>query len=127
MGKHGPQKGTQYKPTLEKAKAREALRAIVLREIDAMTAAQIANAKGLNYLVARNRTTGKFEKVTSELLEKWQGSPDDMPEIIEVWQKDPSTHAYAYLLDQTIDRAAQPMKVGGEEGGPVEHVFRWQK
>jgi hypothetical protein len=113
----GPKKGTKYAPTIAKEAARDALRQIVLREMDAMTAAQIAHAKGLNYLVARNKTTGKFEKVTEELLTKWQASPDDMPEIIEVWQKDPSIQAYTDLMNRAIDKPAeqlQEIKLTGE-------------
>ena len=117
MGLRGPQKGRKYRPTIAKEQAREALRQIVLREMDALIGAQVANAKGLSYLVARNKRTGKFEKVTGEMLEKWQRSPDNMPEVVEVWQKDPSVQAFTDLMNRAIDKPAeqlQEIKLTGE-------------
>lgn len=106
MGLRGPRKGAKYKPTITKEAAREALRAIVLREIDSMTAAQIAHAKGLKYLVTRNKKTGKFERVTKERMEHLLTHPesDDDLETIEVWDKDPSTPAFTDLLNRALDK-----------------------
>lgn len=105
---------------------REAVRQTVFAHMDALMAAQIAHAKGLSYLVARNRLSGKFEKVTGEMLEAWQKNPEDMPAIIEVWEKDPSIQAFTDLMNRAIDKPADQVKVTGADDGPVEHVFRWQ-
>lgn len=107
MGLRGPRKGTKYKPTLDKEKAREALRAIVLREMDSMTAAQIAHAKGLKYLVVRNAKTGKFERVTKERMEQLLDSKDDELERVEVWDKDPSVQAFTDLMNRALDKPAE--------------------
>lgn len=114
MGKRGPKPGAKYKPTLTKEAAREALRQIVLRDMDKLVAAQIANAQGLKYLVARNAKTGKFERITPEMLDV---ADDNMHERIEVWEKDPSVQAFSDLMNRAIDKPAdqvQEIKVTGE-------------
>ncbi len=127
MGLRGPQKGAVYAPTIAKEQAREALRALVLREMEAMTSAQIAHAKGLSYLVARDKSTGKFERVTAEQLQAWETSPDEAPTVIEVWQKDPSIQAFTDLMNRALDKPAEQMRVTGADDGPVEVRFSWQK
>jgi hypothetical protein len=113
MGARGPKKGTVYKPTLDKAQAREALRAVVMEHMTEMTAAQIAHAKGLKYLVARNVKTGKFERVTQAMLD---AADEQQMERIEVWEKDPSVQAYTDLMNRTLDKPAEQvdMHVTGE-------------
>lgn len=59
-----------------------------------MTESQVANAKGLKFLVARDEKTGKFEKVAS-------GGT-------EIWDKDPSTQAYQTLMAYYIDLPGKP-------------------
>lgn len=117
----GRPKGRKDNKTLTKELGREALRAMVLAELQPMTDAQIANAKGISYLVYRNRKTGKFERVKS--LE----AVDQEQETIEVWEKDPAIQAYTDLMNRALDKPAEQVKVTGEDGGPVEHVFRWQR
>jgi hypothetical protein len=112
-GKRGPKPGTKYKPTLEKEAAREALRAIVLAEMRDLVAAQIANAKGIKYLVVRSKRTGKFVRVAEGAAKVLQDSDE---EIIEVWEKDPSVQAFTDLLDRAIDKPQpqkQELKVSG--------------
>jgi hypothetical protein len=104
----GPAKGTKYGPnasTISKEAAREALRQVVLGHMESLVAAQVANAKGLNYLVTRNKATGKFEKVTQERMEQLLTSEDaDELERIEVWQKDPSVQAFTDLMNRALDK-----------------------
>ena len=90
-------------------------------------AAQIANAKGLKYLVARNAKSGKFDRVTPAMLEAWEKDPDAMPAMIEVWDKDPSIQAFTDLMNRALDKPAEQVKVTGADDGPIEHVFRWQR
>lgn len=121
MGKRGPQKGAIYKPTMDKAQAREALRAVVIKHMREMVDAQVANAKGLKYLVARNAKTGKFERVTEAML---NAADDQQLERIEVWEKDPSVHAFADLLNRAIDKPIEMVEMTGKDGGPL--VVKWQ-
>ncbi len=122
----GKPKGTKNVSTITKEQAREALRQVVLQHIDAMLSAQIAHATGLKYLVTREKKTGKFIRVTEAMARVKMGAPDT-EEIIEVWEKDPSVQAFTDLLNRALDKPAEQVKVTGEDGGPVEHVFRWQK
>ena len=102
----GPKPGAVYKPTRDKAIAREALRAIIDREMEAMTEAQIKHAKGIKYLVKRAVQGGKFEKVGADDLDAVLAAQDEGRVILEVWDKDPSIQAFSDLMDRHLDRAA---------------------
>lgn len=117
-------KGRKRPQTLEKEAARELVRRLVTDALTPLLQAQIANAQGLKYLVTRDKKTGKFIRVTEAMAKAKQGQDE---EIIEVWEKDPSVQAFTDLLNRALDKPAEQVKVTGEEGGPVEHVFRWQK
>jgi len=106
----GRPKGAQ---TLEKEALRELVRQRVAKELGPMVDAQIANAKGIKYLVVREKATGKFKRVA----ENAAASLDPEEEIIEVWEKDPSVQAFTDLLNRTIDKPAeqlQEIKLSGE-------------
>ncbi len=98
----GPKKGAKYAPTLSKEAARDALRQIVLEHIGEMTAAQIAHAKGLSYLVGRDKV-GKFKKLTSEEAELALAGESEYT-LIEVWAKDPSVQAFTDLMNRALDK-----------------------
>jgi hypothetical protein len=93
----GRPKGPQ---TLEKEAAREIVRQRVYKAIKRLTDAQISNATGIKYLVVRERKTGKFLRVGKGRAEAV--NPEE--EIIEVWEKDPSVHAFTDLMNRAIDR-----------------------
>lgn len=98
----GKPKGYKAPTTLTKEAAREALRLIVLREMESLTAAQIAHAKGLSYLVGRDKT-GKFKKLTSVEAEKALAGASDYT-LVEVWEKDPSVQAFTDLMNRALDK-----------------------
>ena len=101
----GPKKGTKHASTYTKEQAREALRQIVLAEMQDLASAQIANAKGLKYLVTRNAKSGKFERVTKERMEALLEAGDsETLETIEVWDKDPSVQAFTDLMNRALDK-----------------------
>jgi len=111
----GPKKGAKYAPTITKEQAREALRQIVLREMEGLTAAQIAHAKGLSYLVGRDKA-GKFKKLTSEEADKALAGESDYT-LVEVWEKDPSVQAFTDLMNRALDKPKeqeQEIKLTGE-------------
>jgi len=116
----GPEKGVKYAPTLAKEAAREALRQIVLREMEGLTAAQIAHAKGLSYLVGRDKA-GKFKKLTSEEADKALSGESEYT-LVEVWEKDPSVQAFTDLMNRALDKPK-------EQEQEIEHRgeirFRW--
>ena len=108
--------------TLSKELARNVLRERILAEMGPMTDAQIAHAKGLKYLVTRDKKTGKFIRVTEAMARvKVLASTE---EIIEVWEKDPSVQAFTDLLNRALDKPAeqeQSLAVSGEL------VISWKK
>lgn len=109
----GAKKGQKLASTLSKEAAREALRSIVLEHMREMTAAQIAQAKGLRYLVVREKASGKFLRV-SESMAKLAESE----ERIEVWEKDPSTQAFTDLMNRALDKPKeqeQEIKLSGDD------------
>lgn len=100
----GKPKGYKAPATLTKEAAREALRQVVLEEMRDMTAAQIAHAKGLKYLVARETKTGKFTRLTQEQTEKILAGETDEFAFIEVWEKDPNVQAFTDLMNRALDK-----------------------
>ena len=107
----GRKKGYKEKQTISKEIAREQLRQLVLAELKPLAEAQIKHAKGISYLVYREKKGGKFTKVTAEDAEdvfKREGlSKDKGGVIIEVWEKEPSVQAFTDLMNRAIDKPAE--------------------
>lgn len=120
----GPKPGSVHQSTLDKAAAREALRAVVIRHMEDMLAAQIAHAKGIKFLVARSKAGGKFERVTEAELDSILAGQDDDRVVLEIWDKDPSVPAFTDLLNRALDKPSEHVEVTGAEGGPL--VLKWQ-
>jgi hypothetical protein len=114
----GPAKGTKYAPTISKEMAREALRQTVMQHMPEMVQAQVAHAKGLTYLVRRDKGSGKFVRVTADMLDKQ--SDDD---VIEMWTKEPNVPAFTDLLNRALDK---PKEQEQEHKIDAEVTFRWQ-
>jgi hypothetical protein len=104
----GRPKGSKNKSTLDKELLREQLRAIVAESLRPMTDAQVANAQGIKYLVARNKRTGEFKKLSEAEAILKMGQESDS-EIIEVWEERPNVQAFTDLMNRTLDK-------------PTEHV-----
>lgn len=103
----GPKKGAKYKPTIMKEAARDALRQIVLADMRELVDAQLAQAKGLKYLVTRDRHSGKFIRVTETMAKAKQDADDRETDTIEVWEKDPSIQAFTDLMNRALDKPAE--------------------
>lgn len=96
----GPKKGAKYAPTLTKAEQRESHRRVIDQHVGELLEAQIQHAKGLKYLVTREKS-GKFVRVTEAMAKSRLGSEDF---IVEVWEKDPSTQAFSDLMNRAYDK-----------------------
>jgi hypothetical protein len=83
----GRKRGTRWPSTIAKEQARELVRQAITQELQPLLEAQIANAKGIRYLVVRDKRTGKFLRVTKAMARARLGRDE---EVIEVWEKDPS-------------------------------------
>lgn len=84
-----------------------------------MHLAQIANATGVHYLVVRDKGTGKFLRVAEDAAKKLK--PNE--EIIEVYEKDPSVHAYSDLMDRTLGKPKQEFEHSGEVNVNVTEIL----
>lgn len=108
--------GIKQQATISKEQAREALREIVLKHMDDLVSAQVAHAKGLKYLVARDKDTGKFAKITKDQYDALLTGEGDAFVGLEVWEKDPSTQAFTDLMNRTLDKPkeqVQELQVSG--------------
>jgi len=57
----------------------------------------------LKYLVVREKSTGKFVRV-SEGMAKAKEKLKPNEEVIEVWEKDPSIAAFIDLMNRALDK-----------------------
>lgn len=117
----GKKPGTKHAATYTKEQAREALRQHVLEEMRELVSAQVSNAKGLKYLVTREKGTGKFIRVTEAMAKAKQGQTE---EIIEVWEKDPSVQAFTDLMNRALDK---PKEQEQAIDAKVEMIITWQR
>lgn len=113
----GRKVGSKLAKTISKEQAREALRTIVTEHLRPLIEAQVSNAKGLHYLVVREKTTGKFLRVGEAGARGLK--PNE--ELIEVWEKEPSVPAFTDLMNRTLDKPMeQPFEVKVEEQHTLE-------
>ena len=106
---------------LEKEAARAMLRQMVTANLGPMVQAQIANAQGIKYLVAREKKTGKFKKLSEAEAIIDMGQESDT-EVIEVWEERPNVQAFTDLLNRTIDKPIE--QVNADVKG--DFVIAWK-
>lgn len=105
----GKPKGTKNAATISKEVAREILRQRVLKDMEPMVAAQIANAQGISHFMLRDPKTGKFERITDpdqiQAALNAEGATEGSSYYI--WTKDPSVQAFTDLMNRAIDKPAE--------------------
>lgn len=103
-------KGHKTQKTLSKEAGRELLREMVMAQMQPMVDAQVANAMGLQFLVIREKKSGKFVKRVTEAQGKITLRPEH--EVVEIWGKDPSVQAFTDLMNRTLDKPKeQPLEI----------------
>ena len=95
----GMPKGHVTGPVRDRMAAREHLVQRIIADLDPLLDAQLANAKGLKYLVKRDSRSGKFERIGPEGV--------DGEGVIEVWEKDPNVTAFVDLMDRGLGKVVQ--------------------
>lgn len=100
---------------MEKALVREETRKYIQQHMPAMLRSQIAHAIGIGHVYTRD-AKGKFARIVDEAEMERLLSEGDEGSDYWIFAKDPSVHAFAVLLDRTLDQAPKPveMKVTGE-------------
>jgi len=81
----------------------------VSAELDPLLDAQIANAKGIEYLVARDPKSGKFTPVEDK---------GRIADATEIWLKQPNVQAFTDLLNRALDKPKeqeQEIKLTGDD------------
>lgn len=97
-------KGKPWPSTLAKELVREKMRQFVNDHLLEMFEAQVAQAKGLKYLVVRDQF-GKFTRIPDDITpEAFDELLETPAAVIEVWVKDPSTQAFTDLVNRAIDK-----------------------
>ncbi len=113
-GKGGRPKGSITAQTASERATKEQMR-LQLRELVAaafkpLVDAQIANAQGIKFLVARDKV-GKFSRISEEELKAILDGQDSNRVLIEVWDKDPSVQAFTDLMNRAIDKPIEPVEM----------------
>ena len=88
-----------------------------------MIYAQIEAAKGIKYLMAREKRGGKFVPVTEDMAKAIAEGQDTQHELMEVWEKPPSTQAFSDLLDRSLDKPAQSVALAVTLGSKADRVL----
>lgn len=127
----GKPKGYKAAATIDKEAQRELVRHLVSAQLTPLVTAQIRNAMGIGHLMLRDEETQRFERVVTT------GDPLKDEAIIDaavstgracwIYLKDPSVQAFSDLLNRALDKPAEQVKVTGDDGGPVRHIFSWKK
>jgi len=120
VAKDGTKRGRPK--TWDAIKAHERLRTLVMESMDSMTQAQISAAEGVKYLVARNKKGGKFTHLTEEGAKRILSGEDSENEIIEEWEKVPSTPAFTDLMNRVLGKPAET--VNTDVKGDI--TIKWQ-
>jgi len=91
-----------------------------MAHLDEMVSAQVAHAKGLKYLVTRDAKTGKFTRVSREMMDKLlEAGDEDALARVEVWEKEPSVQAFTDLLNRALDKPKEQEQEIRHAGGLV--------
>jgi hypothetical protein len=119
-------KGYKTRQAITKEQAREALRQIVIREMDDLVAAQLTNAKGLRHTFMRDKS-GKFVLLTDPKDIEAALNSGEEGKYYWTFTKDPSVQAFTDLMNRALDKPAEQVKITGDDDGPIRHVFSWVK
>lgn len=107
----------------DRESARVILQGLIYADLRPLVEAQLANAKGIKYLVTRQKKTGKFIRVTEAMarLKSDKKPGDDDEEIIEVWEKDPSVYAFTDLINRILGKPVEAIELQVPEGITIRH------
>src|SRR5262245_16157132 len=105
----GRRKGFKFPSTLSKEQAREALRAIVIREMDSMVRAQIDNAQGVRHTFLRNEQ-GRFVLLTDPKQIEDALNSGEEGNVYWTYTKDPSIRAFTDLMNRALGKPTEAVE-----------------
>lgn len=120
----GRVKGTPNKATVIAQLELEALRDYVKSRLPGLAEAQADHAQGIGYMVLR-QPDGTYARATD--VKQVDAALAAGATTFKLYTQAPNTQAFSALLDRTYGRPVEHHEVGGEDGGPIEHVFSWRK
>lgn len=131
----GRKPGGKNASTISKEQARDALRAIILQEMHAMTRSQVHAAIGINHFMLRDKATGQWKRLTNwREIEAALNDPDAIDgSTYWIYTKDPSTQAYTDLMNRALDKPKEQeveLHVSGDEAliAALQHGRKyWEK
>lgn len=116
----GKPKGYKAPATLEKEAARDALRQIILKHMEDMTAAQIAHSKGVSYMVLRH-PDGSFTRATDEA--QIDAACASGAHAFQIFTQAPNTQAYTDLMNRALDKPKE-QEIEVKHDGRLEVVVK---
>lgn len=120
----GRPRGSKSARTIKRQLEEDMLRQKLKERLEPIVDSQLLNAEGIKYLVVRERKGGKFVRVHEAMAKgAKKGKLGANEEIIEVWEKDPSVHAFKEILDRAYGKAKEPEQKHEHSG---EIVLRWK-
>lgn len=116
----GNKAGSKRQTTLRKQAEFEALLQLVKEHLVDMTSAQIASAKGINYLLIRHED-GTFSRAQNEQdIDRAIAKGDKM----EIFTERPHTPAFTDLMNRVFGVPPKRLEMTGADGGAIE--VRWK-
>lgn len=115
-------KGYKTAKTLSKEAARDALRTLVLKQLDRLVGAQLANATGLRHTFMRD-DAGRFTQLTDPQRIAEALNSGDEGKYYWTFTKDPSIQAFTDLMNRALDKPAEQVQQL-EHSGTI--AFTWQ-
>ena len=116
-GKKGGRPPGPAQATIDKALKREELRRIVCEELEPMTRAQMAHAKGISYMVLRQKD-GTFTRATD--VKQLDAALAAGASTFQIFTQAPNTQAFTDLMNRALDKPAEQVQLTGAEGQPLE-------
>lgn len=120
----GKRKGFKAVKTIEKELERERLRQMVCAELEPMTKAQIAHAKGVSYMVLRH-SDGTFARATDE--KQIDAACAVGATAFQIFTQAPNVQAFTDLMNRALDKPAEQVQLQGPDGGVPTFIFQWRK
>lgn len=129
-GSHGGARPNSGRPaggentaTIAKRETREAICAIVRKELEPIVKAQVLNAQGVSYMMLRQKD-GSFTRATD--VKQIDAACAAGSIAFQIFTQQPNQQSAAMLLGYAADKPIEPHEHSGEDGGPIKLSVSWK-